>query len=223
VGDITAHPTSHCTEAPNSYVVMDLGSTRRTLRPPIVTATILVTLLFTSCTKSPVDVAKISNERPSSPSYQSDLLTLERAPNEPLKIEGIRRGDSGDIQIDVSNISSKTIIFAGYHFSPRDDCPKSNHPLSFWVGYGDWKMLGRKGDVKIDPPIPPNRKVTMTIPLKMYRVILQEHKFARCLDSAKPGLTLGNVAFSDGAGWEGLADGPDHSEWNGRPWIPERK
>jgi hypothetical protein len=41
-----------------------------------------------------------------------------------------------------------------------------------------------------------------------------------CAETVLPELVLMNVVFTDGTGWEGFADGPNHDQWNGRPWTP---
>ncbi len=155
--------------------------------------------------------------------YQSEVLTIIRAPNEPVNIVDIRFANAGDLFIEVENTSSKPIIFVGYVLSPFDRCPKSDHPMALWVGYGDWRVLSNDSNHKIDPPVDPNSKVTLTVSRKAYEGILNSQKSAKCPSSAKPELYLNKVAFDDGSGWEGFADGIDHSEWNGRLWIPERK
>ena len=170
-----------------------------------------------------VTVASIPPEQssPASAPYQSDVLNIVRAPNEPVSIVDVRFGDIGDLLVEVTNISPKSVIFAGYILAPFDHCPESDHPMSFGVGYGDWRMLSGDGTHKIDPPAPAGQKVILRVPRKTYELILNSQKRAKCPFSAKPDLYLDKVAFDDGSGWEGFADGVDHSEWNGRPWIPE--
>ena len=157
------------------------------------------------------------------PTYQADVLKLVRAPNEPVSILEIRFANSGDLLIDIENISPKPMIFAGYVLAPFDRCPKTDHPMAVWIGYGDWSVISGNGIHKIDAPIDPAHKVTLTVSRKVYDEILNSQKLAKCISSAKPELYLDKVAFNDGSGWQGFADGVDHSEWNGRPWIPERK
>jgi hypothetical protein len=167
--------------------------------------------------------SKVSAASSVSPAYHSDVIKIVRAPNEPVNIVDIRFANTGDLIVEVDNTSSKPIIFVGYVLSPFDRCPKSDHPMALWVGYGDWSVLSNDSSHKIDPPVGPSHKVTLTVSRKAYEGILSSQKSAKCPSSAKPELYLNKVAFSDGSGWEGFADGVDHSEWNGRLWVPERK
>ncbi len=174
--------------------------------------------------KSDVGAPPVASEKVvrAVPAFQSDLLNIVRAPDEPLNIVDIRLGNSksGDLIIEVENISSKPVTFIGYTLAPADDCPKSDHPLAFWVGYGDWSVLPGDGERGVDPPVNPNHKVTLTF--SRYGGILKYHRWAKCPAGVKPDLYLNKVAFSDGTGWEGFADGIDHSEWNGRAWFPHK-
>jgi hypothetical protein len=140
-----------------------------------------------------------------------------------VSILDIRFANSRDLLIDLENVSSKPIIFVGYVLAPFDRCQKSDHPMAFWIGYGDWTVLSANGSHEIDAPVDPSHKVTLTISQKVYDGILNSQKLAKCPSSAKPELYLDKVAFNDGSGWQGFAGGADHSEWNGRLWIPERK
>ena len=181
--------------------------------------------LFKKTPESKVSMASGLPSQTSSvaPTYQSDVLKIVRAPNEPVNIVDIRFANTGDLLVEVKNTSSKTIIFIGYVLAPFDRCPESDHPMALWVGYGDWSVLSNDGSHKIDPPVDPSRKVTLTISRKAYEGILNSQKAAKCPSSAKPELHLNKVAFNDGSRWEGFADGVDHSEWNGRLWVPEQK
>lgn len=146
---------------------------------------------------------------------QSDWLKIARSPNEPVRVAETRFDDAGKIIIQVENISSQPIIFIGYILAPAD-CPKSNHPAAFYLRYGDQSGLRGNGEHEIDPPVDPSGRATLTISQKTYKGILNAQKSAKCASAAKPKLNLMRVVFADRSGWEGFADGVDHSEWNGR-------
>ena len=147
--------------------------------------------------------------------YQSDLLNISRAPNEPVTVVDARIDKTGDLIIEVENISSRPVTYIGYYLAPAV-CPKSVKPAAYWVGYGDQSVLSSTSKHKTDLPLDPSRKVTLTVSQKVYKGILKFQKSANCASSAKPELNLSRVVFNDRSGWQGFADGAAHSEWNGR-------
>jgi hypothetical protein len=151
------------------------------------------------------------------------FLKILRAPNEQVRVIGVRHATSvqlnpGDLLIDIENLSEKPIRFIYYTLAPAD-CPSSDHPVSFGVGYGDWSAVSPR-KTTTDSPIPAHGRREISFPASIYSGFLNYQKSHGCSPRQRPELTLDKVAFCDGTGWEGFADGPDHSEWNGRDWKP---
>ena len=156
------------------------------------------------------------------PTYQTDKLKIVKALNEPVRITDVRSsGRDNELLIEVKNTSPKSIIFIQYVFAPANDCPKSNHPLAYSISYGNLSLISDNKNQRIKPPIAPNQTVAITISSKIYEGVLKSQKSAKCTNSAKPELVLRKVAFNDNTGWEGFADGVDHSQWSGRQWTPQ--
>lgn len=147
--------------------------------------------------------------------YQSDLLDIARAPNEPVRVADTRIDKTGDLLIEVENGSSQPVTLIRYYLA-HADCPKSVKPFAYLIGYGDRSASSGNGESKTEQPLAPHSRATLRVAQKTYKGILNAQKLWKCASSAKPKLILRQVTFKDRSGWEGFADGASHSEWNGR-------
>jgi len=150
-------------------------------------------------------------------------LRIIRSPNEPVQVVGVRfiksaQSNSRDLLLEVENLSAKSVRFVGYTVAPAG-CPRSDHPAAYNIGYGDWAAISVTGK-HVDPAIPAHVRKNVNLPASVYAGYLSYQKSHGCSADQRPELTLDKVAFCDGTGWEGFADGPDHSQWNGRDWKP---
>jgi|WetSurMetagenome_2_1015567.scaffolds.fasta_scaffold195447_2 hypothetical protein len=150
-------------------------------------------------------------------------LRFIRSPNEPVQVIGVRSIKSGqsnsrDLLIEIENLSTKSIRFVGYTVAPAD-CPRSDHPAAYNIGYGDWAAVSVT-EKHVDAAIPAHARKEVLLPASVYSGYLSYQKSHGCSSDQRSEVWLKNVAFCDGTGWEGFADGPAHSEWNGRDWKP---
>ncbi len=148
------------------------------------------------------------------------ILKIIRSPNEPVRVIGVRLTNpaESELLIEIENLTAKPIQFVFYTVAPAD-CPRSDHPAARDVGYGDWAAVSQVRKA-IDPPVPPYGRKEISYPSSIYSGFIGYQKNHGCSSQQRPELYLRNVAFCDGTGWEGFADGPNHSEWNGRDWKP---
>jgi hypothetical protein len=148
------------------------------------------------------------------------ILKIIRSPNEPVRVIGVRPANpaQSELLIEIENLTAKPLQFVFYTVAPAD-CPRSDHPAAYNVGYGDWAAVSQIRKA-IDPPLPPHGKQEISFPSSVYSGFIRYQKNHGCSPHQRPELYLLNVAFCDGTGWKGFADGPDHSEWNGRDWKP---
>lgn len=148
------------------------------------------------------------------------ILKIISGSNEPVRVIGIQSIKPGqsDLLISIENLTARPIRFASYTVAPAD-CPRSDHPAAFGIGYGDWSAVSI-GREPIDSPIPAHGRTEIRLPAHIYSGFVNYQKSHGCSSQKRPELWLDKVAFCDGTGWEGFADGPAHSEWNGRDWKP---
>lgn len=162
----------------------------------------------------------------------ANLISICGAANEPVSVvathararaEASSRSGSpiADLIVEVTNRSDKPVSYIRYTLDPPDRCPGWSHPFSYWVWYG--QPVGpshRKIPGTAGPPVAPGKKVELVLRGVDLEFIRWKGIQAKCHPGAKSDLTIAKVAFTDGTGWEGFADGPNHDQWNGRPWTP---
>lgn len=164
--------------------------------------------LFELGPETNVSVSSDAGKRTSSvpEAYQSELVNIVHIPDEPVRIVDIRLTKTGELLIEIENISPQTITFVGYTIAPFDRCPKSDHPMAFWIGHGDWSVLSGEGSYKTGAPIAPGQKFTLADSRNAYEGILNSQKSAKCPAAAKPELQVRMVAFDDDSRWGGVGD-----------------
>jgi len=149
-------------------------------------------------------------------------MDIINSPTGPVRVADVTfdRGDSRqDVLVTVENVSGKRIRTIEYNVVPEDYCAGSQKWIYPVIAYGNPKTTGSRTNPP-ELPIAPGKIVIFRIPALTYSGILQRQRTAKCAIDAKPDFTILTVAFCDGTGWEGFADGPDHAFWNGRPWLP---
>lgn len=167
----------------------------------------------------------------------ADLISINSALNEPVRVVRMRFrddvvGQSGrnrsavdsripDLLVEVLNVSTKVVRFVGYTLDPPDRCPRWRHPLSYWIWHGDPTALsGRPLKGPPGVPLQPGERIDLVVKGDYLESIRSMSIRAKCPPGVRSEMTISKVAFTDGTGWEGFADGPNHDQWNGRPWTP---
>lgn len=146
-------------------------------------------------------------------------VRLSPAPNEPVKVKAIhsdpkKREMSLDLVIEIQNRAEKPIRYIAYTLG-WPSCPKAHtKPLSPMIEYGEMGPGSRKKEIGI------GATAELHIPGKTLDGIAKWATKNGCASTVRPDFVLEKVVFSDGTGWEGFADGPEHRQWNGRPWTP---
>jgi hypothetical protein len=150
-------------------------------------------------------------------------VSVVEAPGQPVRIVGVSLNSNGSLLAGIENRSSKEVRYVELSLSPHGPCPRSDHPLSFVIVYGDRSAFApaRMPGVEPQRSIPAGERVTLDISTSTYRGVIRSQQAAGCPASAKPAVTLIRVAFCDDTGWQGFADGPEHSRWNGKDWTPD--
>jgi hypothetical protein len=151
----------------------------------------------------PIQAVTLQNRQPPAPGANRPAIRVDSyALDEPAKIVNIRFADdqslSGDLIIEMENISSRTITFISFVLPIFDDCSLDKHPGGLRLSYGD-------GDFVIEHipkrRIEPHQRVTLMFPRKLYEYSLNAQKGWNCPSSAASRLVLEGVNFSDGTLW----------------------
>jgi hypothetical protein len=140
----------------------------------------------------------------------------------PVRVTNVafRYGNSrGDVLISIENASRKRIRAIEYNLAGAV-CPRSEKLVYPIFIYGDPKALGFRSQKASGAPIAPTGTAVIQVAASTYSGLVERQRSDGCASEAKPEFTVQHVVFCDGTGWEGFADGPDHSLWNGRPWTP---
>jgi hypothetical protein len=152
---------------------------------------------------------------------QDELPHYTPAAEQPIRVEAVTLGDSGELRVDVENVSGKEVSFFDFILAPTDCPPPGSVPLEIRLTYGDLSAIDRRSDTPTMPALLPEGVSTMVLPAATYRGLLENRVARGCRADLPPVLRLGNVAFCDGMGWEGFGTGPKPVTWSGRAWIPE--
>jgi len=170
------------------------------------------------------------------PKDPSELVVIHPALNEPVSVVrmsfraqsdvstatkgGQRRAGISDVIVEIVNRSTRPVSFVQYGLQPPDECTGWSHPLTLFIWYGR-TTTPTEEQARAEPPIAPGAHREIIIPGYEFQAIRSRMQMSRCRPSLKSRLVIEKVAFSDGTGWEGFADGPEGDQWNGRPWTPE--
>lgn len=156
----------------------------------------------------------------------NDILTIVRGRDEPVTVEAVdllKGSTRGDVAVRVRNNGPRVVTFISYVLE-RVDCPKVSKVVGhgFVVGGREHVTRANRYLVRSAPPLSAGSTVTFMVPRKIYLKYARLAKDSSCPVGSHPELVLLRVAFEDGSGWEGYADGPGHGEWWGRPWTPQK-
>lgn len=148
------------------------------------------------------------------------IVEYIEAPQQPVHVKEVSISESGDLVISIHNTSDKYIRLIVFGLSGAL-CPASGKPPALAVGYGDWTVVNSENSGPGEPALLPGSVAWVVMPASTYNWMLADQIKRDCKDTARPQLILKLVAYCDGTGWEGFADGPNHAYWNGRAWTPE--
>jgi len=155
---------------------------------------------------------------------EPQLLHILSASDQPIHVVRVRLAAQpaarGSLLVEITNASPRRAWRVEFAVAPAD-CPRADHPLATLLAYPRNTLPGNQ-PLPVDA-LDPGTGTTLLLPESRYREILAYQRKAGCADAVLPELTLLTVAFCDGSGWEGFADGPDHAIWSGRPWTPPSK
>jgi len=147
------------------------------------------------------------------------LMRIVVAAEQPVRVLAIRDGDEpGALVVEVENHSQKSVWSAAFLVSPAD-CARSGHPAAKWLAFPDDAPSSRTPQRTLEVGA---RTKLLLLPVH-YQQMLRYQLKAGCPEEARPDIFLRTVAFCDGTGWEGFADGPEHTVWAGRAWSPPQK
>lgn len=167
--------------------------------------------------KAEGSVAQASANQPSpAPSLQPTTIeehneiTVVHFPNEPFAVLRIDVANTNDLKnsrltLEVQNVSEKTVRLVTYGLGESVLCSEFMYAMipTPNMGYGDWRIVGAKTNLRDEPPLKPRQRATITIERDQNLAkLLNPKTFRSCPEGhKKPELMLQNVYFVDGTEW----------------------
>jgi hypothetical protein len=151
---------------------------------------------------------------------QQSVVEYLEAPDQPVRVKSVSLAKSGDLEVVIRNASPQAVRFVGFLLAPAE-CPAPIKPAALWMAYGDRSALDGEANQPAEAALLSGEAITLSLSATSYQRVLGGQVARGCSADALPQLLLDKVAYCDGTGWEGIADGADHSAWNGRPWTPK--
>jgi hypothetical protein len=144
------------------------------------------------------------------------LLRVVVARQQPVRVVAVHRlHHVAAVVVEIRNESQKRVGDAEFVVAPAE-CPRSNHPVASILAFPE----DASRPVRWAHGLEPGGRAQVLLSDALYRQMIDQQRKAGCGDAARPEIVLRTVAFCDGTGWEGFADGPEHAAWSGRPWAP---
>ncbi len=137
-------------------------------------------------------------------------VTVVHFPNEPFALLRINIAKTADLKnsrltLEIQNVSEKTVGLVTYGLGESVLCSEFMYTMipTPNIGYGDWRIVGAKRNLRDEPPLKPQQRATITVERDKYlEDLLNPKTFRSCPDGhKKPELMLQNVYFDDGTEW----------------------
>lgn len=150
-------------------------------------------------------------------------VNLVTASDQPIAVTGVVVGgtqaEPADLAISFINMAPAPIRYVRF-LVVQADCPHSRKPPANVVAYGDGSAFDAGAPNPGDQPLPSGASATVRLSAGTWARLKAAQLSAGCAVETRPQLVLSHVALCDGSGWQGVAGGPEHSIWVGRPWAP---
>ena len=146
-------------------------------------------------------------------------IAVTEAPGQPISVRNIKPTAAQGLVILVLNTSDRAVRSLSFILA-HADCPRSNHPLAYFVYYGDQSAFSRLEAQGGEAPLAPGAWAQISVSADIWRRILDYQRRAGCAEGARPELLLNEVAFCDDTGWHGVAGESPGPKWQGKPWTP---